>query len=305
MRIPEAFVIRTENLGKTYGHAVTAVHAVTDLNLEIQAGQVYGFLGPNGAGKTTTIRMFMDLIRPTTGMARIFGRNVRESQKPLRRVGAMIEQPGFYGFLSGRENLVVLAQTANNYDSERIDHLLAQLELGDVADRKVSSYSTGMRQRLGIASTLLSNPELVILDEPTNGLDPAGIRKMRSFIRNLVDVEGKTVFLSSHLLHEVEQVCDRVAIIDKGRCVMEGAVTDLVKARAEGLRLQVTPLEKASNVLRNDWHVVEVSGWLEISASPKDAPEIVRRLVARGIDVHQVIVARRSLEEFFMEVTAS
>ena len=301
----EDIVIRTENLGKTYGRGEKAVHAVRDLNLEVHRRQVYGFLGPNGAGKTTTIRMIMGLVRPTAGSAFVLGRDVRRSQEPLRRVGAMIEQPGFYNYLSGRENLAVLARTANGHDGQRIEVLLEQLDLSDEADRRVSSYSTGMRQRLGIASSLLADPELVILDEPTNGLDPAGIRKIRQFIRSLVEVEGKTVFLSSHLLHEVEQVCDRVAIIDKGQWVMEGKVADLLGAQAEELRLQASPLDEACAILEEDWTVVASSGWIVVTAAPDDAPEIVRRLVAKGIDVHQVVIKRKSLEEFFMDVTES
>ncbi len=301
----EEIAIRTENLGKTYGQGSEAIQAVRNLDLEVLSGQVFGFLGPNGAGKTTTIRMIMDLVRPTTGSAFVFGHNVRQSQVSLARVGAMIEQPGFYGFLSGRENLAVLAQTANNYDGQRIELLLQQVDMIEQADRKVSGYSTGMRQRLGIACALLANPELVILDEPTNGLDPAGIQKMRGFIRNLAEVEGKTVFLSSHLLHEVEQVCDRVAIIHKGQCVMEGAVTDLLGSRTEQLRLQVTPLDEACAVLQEGWTAVASSGWLVVTAAPDDGPEIVRRLVSHDIDVHQILIQRQSLEQFFMDVTGS
>lgn len=301
----DSVAIRTENLGKTYGRGDKGVQAVKNLNLRIRRGQVYGFLGPNGAGKTTTIRMLMDLIRPTTGSAYLFGKNVKEHHDTLKRVGAMVETPGFYGYLSGRDNLAVLAQTANQHDPRRIGLILEQVDLADKADRPVAGYSTGMKQRLGIASALLADPDLVILDEPTNGLDPAGIQEMRGFIRRLVDVEGKTVFLSSHILHEVEQVCDRVAIINKGECVLEGAVADLLGARTNELRLQVTPLDSAAEALRDTWSFTVESEWLNVTATPEDSPEIIRRLVAHGVDVHQVIVRQRSLEEFFMEVTKS
>ena len=203
-----------------------------NLDLEIQPGQVYGFLGPNGAGKTTTIRMLMDLVRPTRGVVRIFGQDTHRNSQVLKRVGALVEGASFYSYMSGRDNLVVLAHTANNYCPDRIEFLLEQMELSKSAGQPVSNYSLGMKQRLGIAAALLNDPELVILDEPTNGLDPSGIQAMRSFIRDLAEKDGKTVFLSSHLLHEVEQVCDRVAIIHKGSIVREGIVSELLSGGA-------------------------------------------------------------------------
>jgi ABC-type multidrug transport system ATPase subunit len=299
----ENIAIRTENLSKTFGRGNKAVDAVKNLDLTIESGQVYGFLGPNGAGKSTTIRMIVDLVRPTRGTAYLFGESVREHRELLRRVSAMVETPGFYGFLSARDNLEILARTANEYDASRVDQLLEQAGLTESADRRVSEYSTGMKQRLGVVSTILSDPDLIVLDEPTNGLDPIGIQEMRGFIRSLVETENKTVFLSSHILHEVEQVCDRVAIINNGECVQEGAVSELVGRAQHGLRLQAIPIEAAASVIRERWPVTIEGIWLRVSASPEEAPAMVRRLVDQEIDVKQVIVKQQTLEELFLEAT--
>jgi ABC-2 type transport system ATP-binding protein len=297
-----AAAVRFEQLSKTYGHGAKGVQAVKNLSLEIAAGQVYGILGPNGAGKTTTIRMMLGLIRPTAGDVYIFDRNVRQERDVLRRVGAMVEDSRFYNFLSGRANLEVLARTGNVYNPKRITMLLEQIGLDDRAGRDVKGYSTGMKQRLGLAAALLGDPDLVLLDEPTNGLDPAGIQEMRGFVRDLAQQQGKTVFLSSHLLSEVEQVCDRVAIINRGTLVREGAVADLLAARSS-LRVEASPVELADQALREHWQVSREGDSLLISAARDDAPHLVRLLVEHNIDVYHVAVERQSLEEYFMNVT--
>jgi ABC-2 type transport system ATP-binding protein len=298
----EAVAIRLENLSKTFGRRKSKrVEAVKHLNLEIKAGQVYGFLGPNGAGKTTTIRMMLDLILPTRGQAYVYGRHVRREHGVLRRVGAIVEGAAFYNFLSGRKNLEVLARTANQYDPQRIDKLLEQVGLAERARHRVRGYSTGMKQRLGLAAALLTDPDLLILDEPTNGLDPAGMREIRQFIRELVDQHGKTVFLSSHLLGEVEQVCDRVAIIHLGEIVREGAVTDLL-ADKSFLRVEATPLEKAADILREQWSLSANGQYLTVSAGRADIPHVVRRLVEHGVDVYHVASERQTLEDYFLSV---
>jgi ABC-2 type transport system ATP-binding protein len=301
----EIIAVRTNDLSKTFVRGKNRVQAVKSLNLEISAGQVYGFLGPNGAGKTTTIRMLMDLIRPTHGTAEIFGRSVRRDRGVLKRVGAMIESPGFYDYLSGRNNLKVLAQTADMSDLAPVDQVLEQVDLQDQADRRVSEYSTGMKQRLGIASALLSDPDLIILDEPTNGLDPVGIQEMRGFIRRLADEHSKTVLLSSHMLHEVEQVCDRVAILSQGECIREGSVAKLLAAQADALRFQVTPVETAIEVLSARWPVSLEEGWLNLAAPASASAEAVKLLVQNEIEVHQVLVRRQTLEDYFLEATSS
>lgn len=301
----ENIAVRLEGLSKTFFSGKRAVQAVKNLSLEIQARQVYGVLGPNGAGKTTTIRMLMDLIRPTQGKAFIYGQNVKEDPRILRRVGALVEGAAFYNYLSGRDNLEVLARTAGDYRPERITSLLQQVGLADRAGRSAGGYSMGMKQRLGIAAALLGDPDLVILDEPTNGLDPAGIQEMRGFIRRLVDEQGKTVVLSSHLLNEVEQICDRVAIIHNGELAREGAVKDLLAEGKSELRVQASPLARAEEVLRAHWAVVvSEDGWLTVAASPEEGPQVVRQLVAQEVDVHQIIFRQQSLEDYFMSVTA-
>ncbi len=297
--------IRTENLSKTFHSRKSNVEAVKDLHLSVERGQVYGFLGPNGAGKSTTIRMLVDLVRPTQGVAYLFGTEVGADRSVLRRVGAMVEDPGFYGYLSARDNLKVLAKTAGYYDPNRVEELLELIGLADKADPKVGEYSTGMKQRLGVASTLLSDPELIVLDEPTNGLDPSGIQQMRDFIRELVETQAKTVFLSSHILHEVEQVCDRVAIINEGELIREGAVADLLGSNVDELRVKAIPQRKAAQIIGAKFSVQHRGEWLEVAASPEEAPEIIRNLVEDGIDVHQVIVRHQTLEEFFMEATGT
>jgi ABC-2 type transport system ATP-binding protein len=295
--------IRLDNLGKTFGKGKDGIQAVRDLSLTITVGQVYGFLGPNGAGKTTTIRMMMNLIRPTQGAAYIYGQDVRRNSGALKKVGALVEGAAFYGYMNGRDNLAVLARTANDFRPQRINLLLEQVGLDGYAKRAVGKYSLGMKQRLGIAAALLGDPELVILDEPTNGLDPAGIQEMRAFILNLAKQQGKTVFLCSHLLHEVEQVCDRVAIIHKGAIVQEGVVSDLLRASKAELHIQATPLQIAQEALEGVWTVAVDQPWLMVGARPDESPEVVKRLVSHNVDVSQVIIRRPSLEEFFIGVT--
>lgn len=291
-------VIRLDRLSKRFGK----VNALKNVSLEVPAGQVFGFLGPNGAGKTTAIRLILTLLRPTSGEVQLFGKPVRDHHNVLRRVGAITEGPAFYPFLSGRKNLNVLARTANQYDPTRIDHLLGEVGLLGRANQRVKGYSLGMRQRLGLAAALLSDPDLLVLDEPTNGLDPAGMREVRQLIREQATKHGKTVFLSSHLLNEVEQVCDRVAIIHKGEILREGAVADLL-ADGERLYVEASPLEKAQTILQERWKTASEGDGLVIPAGRDIAPEIVRLLVEHGIDVYQVNVQRQSLEEFFLNVT--
>ena len=298
----ESFAIRTDHLCKNFGRGRKSVQAVRALNLEVQAGQVYGFLGPNGAGKTTTIRMLLDLIRPSQGSVRLYGRPVTEQPPVLKRVGAIVERPAFYDYLSGQRNLEVLARTSGFCDLQRIGALLAQVGLAGRAQQRVGAYSTGMKQRLGLAAALLHDPDLLILDEPTGGLDPAGIQEIRLFLRDLVDRQGKTVFLSSHLLGEVEQVCDRVAIIHKGALVGEGGVASLLAGKAE-LRVEAAPLDGAAEALRQTWPVSYDGQRLVVRAQRHEAPHVVRRLVAQGVDVYQVTSQRQTLEALFLHVT--
>ncbi len=294
--------IHLSNLGKTFGKRKTKVEAVKRINLTVESGQVFGFLGPNGAGKSSTIRMIMNLIRPSTGEISILGQNIRVDPTVLKRVGALVEGALFYDFLTGRKNLELLAQLSNCQDPSIVDSLLEQMDLTNRADRLVKGYSTGMKQRLGIAATLLHDPELIILDEPSNGLDPAGIQDIRQFIRHLVDEMGKTVFLSSHLLSEVEQVCDRVAIIVNGEIVREGKVDTLLSAQ-DSIKIEANPSQLATAVLQPNWSVTQNGKWLDISATHEDTPHIVKQLVSHDISIHQVVAQQQSLEEYFLSVT--
>jgi ABC-2 type transport system ATP-binding protein len=300
----DVIAIRLEGVSKTFGRRKKRVDAVVNVDLEVSAGQVYGFLGPNGAGKSTTIRLIMDLIRPTQGTVSVYGRPVARHHAILRQVGALVEGAAFYDFLTGRKNLELLARTSECYDGQRIDTLLARVGMTDRADYRVKGYSTGMKQRLGLAAALLNDPDLIILDEPTGGLDPTGIQEVRHFIRELVDEDGKTVFLSSHILSEVEQVCDRVAIIHKGKLVREGAVADLLAAQAE-VKFEVDPVATALTVLQPEWPVTQNGRWLTVAASREATPTIVQQLVAADVRVYQVSATRQSLEDYFISVMAA
>jgi ABC-2 type transport system ATP-binding protein len=292
-------VLELRGLSKTYGRR--GVQAVRDVSLSVMPGEVYGFLGPNGAGKSTTIRMLIGLISPSAGEVRLFGQDLRTDRSVLSRVGSLVDGGAFYPFLSGRKNLEVLARTHGGGE-ERIDALLEQVGLAGDAKRKVKGYSTGMRQRLGVAAALLNDPEVVILDEPVNGLDAAGIQEMRALIRELAADRGKTVFLSSHLLHEVQQVCDRVAIISKGEIVRESTIDDLLR-HEDGLRIDATPIEVAQSALVDRW-AAEIDGdALIVQATREEAPEVVRRLVGAGVELFGLAPVQRNLEEVFLAIT--
>ncbi|GHO74543.1 ABC transporter ATP-binding protein [Ktedonobacter sp. SOSP1-85] len=222
-------VLRTHNLTKQYKQRVV----VDNLNLDIRRGEIYGFLGPNGAGKTTTIRMILGLIRPTSGSVEVMGQDtLAHRSEVLPRVGALIETPALYRYMSGRDNLLALSKVLGGVPAKRIDEVLAIVGLTGRQKDKVRTYSLGMRQRLGIAVALLQDPELLLLDEPANGLDPAGIVEMRDFLHRLTS-EGKTILMSSHLLTEVQQICDRVAIINFGKLITETTVKDLTTGKGE------------------------------------------------------------------------
>jgi ABC-type multidrug transport system ATPase subunit len=291
-------VVETRGLTKRYEDAIVAVDG---LELRVRRGEVYGFLGPNGAGKTTTLRMLLGLVRPTSGRASILGAPPGAPQG-LGRIGAMVESPGFYPYLSGRDNLRVAARYAAVAD-ERVDAVLGEVGLSGRAGDRFSAYSTGMKQRLGLAAALLKDPELLILDEPTNGLDPAGMAEMRSLIRSLGE-GGRTVVLSSHLMGEVEHVSDRVGVIRDGSLVAEGTVEEL-RGRA-GLRVRAAPLADAARLvasLPDVDEVTQVDGLLDVTVDTTRAPQINRVLVDAGIAVSELYAQRTSLEDVFLELT--
>lgn len=296
-------VICTEHLTKRYRERV----AVADLSLEVQRGEVFGFLGPNGAGKTTTIAMLLGLVAPTSGRACIFGHDIqREPAAALRSVGAMIEAPAFYPYLSGRDNLRALAR-AGGLSAGQVEPALAAVELDKRARDRFGAYSQGMKQRLAIAAALLADPELIILDEPTNGLDPGGTVEIRALIRNLAE-GGRTIFLSSHILHEVEQVCHRVAILKEGRVLAQGAVADLLR-RGRGVQVRVggDPARAAALLRGIAWiNSVEQHDDLLLLDAPTDRAAEVNALLARqDVPVAEIRAREDSLESFFLEVTGS
>ena len=292
------FVLETQGLTKRYGEVV----AVDDLTMRVRRGEVYGFLGPNGAGKTTTLRMLLGLVRPTAGRATVLG--ARPGSPPaLRRTGALVEAPGLYPSLSGRDNLRALAMHAGA-PLQRVQLVLERVGLADRAGDRFGTYSQGMKQRLGVAAALLKDPELLVLDEPTTGLDPAGMAEMRDFIRTL-GREGRTVLLSSHLMAEVEQICDRVGVLSKGTLIREGTVEEL-RGGDHSLWVHAEPLQRAAQLLEALPEVEAVAaanGGLRVTTTPQAAPAINRALVHAGVAVSELRQERASLEEVFLQLT--
>ncbi len=294
-------VVRTEHLTKHYGKLV----AVDDLNLEVHRGEVFGFLGPNGSGKSTTMCMMLGLIAPTSGNIEIFGVNVKSNLADiLCKIGAVMESPGFYPYLSGWDNLKVFARISRNVTDNRMKEVLKLVDLADRAKDKFSGYSQGMKQRLAIACALLHDPEFIIFDEPTSGLDPAGMKEIRELLIRL-GREGKTIFLNSHLLHEVEQVCDHVAIIKKGKVIASGAPNDLIK-HGDTLQIRVTDTDKAVVILNEeDWvsSITREGDLLILKAPTERAADISALLAKNGVFVSEMEARDESLESIFLELT--
>jgi len=298
MENTDTTIVETHGLTKRYGSGVLAVDSV---DMSVRRGEVYGFLGPNGAGKTTTLRMLVGLIRPTSGMASVAG-HAPGAPAGLARIGSLIESPGFYPYLSGRENLKVVAELAG-VPLRRVEEVLDIVELASRAGRKFGTYSTGMKQRLGVAAALLKDPDLLILDEPTNGLDPQGMAEMRKLIRDIGQGE-RTVLISSHLLGEVEQICDRVGVISNGRLVRQSTVQELVGE--EGVLVRAQPVEHAEEVLVRAYGRESVSrqdGAIVLKAKPEASVEVNRALMAAGVGVSELRPFERSLEEVFFQLT--
>jgi ABC-2 type transport system ATP-binding protein len=294
----EPIVIETTNLSKRYGKRIVAVDG---LNLTIRKGEIYGFLGPNGAGKTTTLRMLLGLVHPTSGAGKVLGKPLG-TQAGLARVGALVESPTFYPYLSGWRNLRILAYYAG-VPSSRVAVVLDQMELTRRAGDTFKTYSLGMKQRLGVAAALLKDPDVLILDEPTNGLDPQGMTEMRALIR-VLGHGGRTVLLSSHLLGEVEQICDRVGVISHGRLIAEGTVAAL-RGQAQ-LLVRADPLEQAQRLAEQLYgaeRVQVMDGALVLATDPAQAAELAHVLVTAGVALSELRPVKRSLEATFMELT--
>ena len=292
--------ITTKNLTRKFGE----LKAVNALNLEVPKGSIYGFLGPNGAGKTTTIRLILGLIKLHAGHIQVFGRPfMKEKRSLLKQIGALVESPSVYNHLTGRENIEITRRLLK-VSKENIDFVLNTVNLEDAADRKVGQYSTGMRQRLGLALALMHNPKLLILDEPTNGLDPAGIQEFRHLIQSFPKEKGITVFLSSHLLSEVEQMATHIGVINKGQLLFQGAMADLKSRLRKYILLQVDNPEKASQYLDQE-HNIEFDQENNLKIQVKDkfeGSEINARLVKHGIKVYSIHLENPSLERMFFNL---
>jgi ABC-2 type transport system ATP-binding protein len=294
-------VLRTKGLTKYFGKLA----AVKELNLELHCGEVFGFLGPNGAGKSTTVGMILGLIEPTAGDIEVFGLKLKEHRwSILRRIGAIIEEPAFYPYLSGWDNLEALGRAIGSIQKSKITEVLERVNLLDRAKDRYGTYSMGMKQRLGIAFTILRDPELILLDEPTNGLDPAGTKEVRDLIPQLAH-ERCSVLLCSHLLHEVELVCDRVAIINQGTMIASAPLQELLTS-GQMLQIKVEDKAKATDVLKNlTWikSVREENGYLLVDAPPNSATKVNQALAEQSIFASELISRASSLESVFLQLT--
>jgi ABC-2 type transport system ATP-binding protein len=293
--------VEVRGLVKRYGELT----AVAGVDVTVRAGDVYGYLGPNGAGKTTSLRMMLGLIRPTEGTVRLFGRDPQVTVRALEGVAGFVEAPTFYPYLSGRRNLELLAAFDGNGSSSRIDQALDTVELRHRAGDRVGGYSHGMRQRLGIAAALLREPKLLLLDEPTTGLDPGGMRDMRLLIRQLAG-QGITIVLSSHVLTEVEDVCNRVAIVRSGKIVYEGEIADLKRAAGMSYRLSTTNDERALAVSRAQRGISEVrmqQGRILFTADESAVAELSQALVEAGALIRALAPQSATLEDLFFSLT--
>ncbi|XOK63951.1 ABC transporter ATP-binding protein [Paenibacillus elgii] len=303
-------VLAVDNVKKTIGKRLI----IKGISFDVRAGEIFGFLGPNGSGKTTTIRMLVDLIKPTEGSIRICGYDVnKEHNEALQYVGCIVENPELYSYLSGWENLEHFARMLPGVGEKRIREVVDIVGMDARIHDKVKTYSLGMRQRLGIAQALLNDPKLLILDEPTNGLDPQGIKELREFIRQLAE-SGLSLFISSHLLSEIQQMCDRVAIISHGEVITVGEVSSLVDESVSTVVWSVLPAETALKVLQSHPEVQSVSfadeAGTEIGAprlvalqNPEAIPELSRQLMEAGVALHGIEIKLPTLEDLFLKLT--
>ncbi|WHX25191.1 ABC transporter ATP-binding protein [Virgibacillus halodenitrificans] len=283
-------------------------HIIKDLSFTIHKGEVFGLIGPNGAGKTTTIRMMVGLMKPTDGDIHILGNSIKSNFKEaIREVGAIVENPEMYPFMTGWQNLMHYARMTPGITKERIKDVIKLVGLEKPINEKVKKYSLGMRQRLGIAQALLHSPSILILDEPTNGLDPAGIREIRQYIRNLAEKENVAVIISSHLLSEIELMCDKIGVIKNGQLVAIQEVNEPVETEQVKLievNLEAEPIEKAASILRNKYEFKpeHKGNILSFETDRKDVPSIIKKLVEQDILIYQVNVTKTKLEDKFFDL---
>ena len=296
----EAGRIEVSGLTKVFGGTVKAVD---DLSFSVEPGSVTGFLGPNGAGKTTTLRCLLGLVAPTAGRATIGGRGYDQLGAPTREVGALLEASSFHPARSGRNHLRIYA-AAGRIPDRRVDEVLDQVGLAPAAKRKVRGYSLGMRQRLGLATALLGNPKVLVLDEPANGLDPEGIAWLRSFLRQMAAAEGRTILVSSHVLSEVEQTVDRVVIINRGRLVRQGTLAELGDGHGNGVLVRSPQVEALTEVLAGKAASVQRTDSTALRVAGLDAAEIGHLAFVAGVELHELTIQRSDLEEVFLALTS-
>jgi ABC-2 type transport system ATP-binding protein len=299
------YIIETRRLDFLFRSGQPILH---QLSLQIPAGSIYGFLGPNGAGKTTTLRLILGLLKKQEGSITLFGKELAGHRLDiLGRLGSLIEQPSLYLHLSGRENLEIF-RLSYQCPKKRIDEVLEIVRLKDAANKKVKAYSLGMKQRLSIAIALLHDPELLILDEPTNGLDPSGIIETRELIKTLNREHGKTIMVSSHMLAEVEKMATHVGIINKGKLVFQGALQELqqLKSKQSAIEIEVNDTAKAQRVLNGHFPVKEVNGSrLLINFESKEKTALLNRtLIQQDVEVYQMALTQNDLENLFIEITS-
>lgn len=291
-------VVELKNLSKTIGKK----KIIDDLNLAIYPGTITGFLGPNGAGKTTTIRMMVGLMKKSAGDVVIDGVSLRDNfEGGLSQVGVIVENPEMYKFMSGYKNLVHFARMHKGVTKERINEVVKQVGMQNRIHEKVSTYSLGMRQRLGLAQALLHRPKFLILDEPTNGLDPAGIREFRQYLRKIAETEGVAVFVSSHMLSEIELMCDRIAVIQNGKLI---DIRDMSETKESFYYMEATPIDQAKQLLEQEGFAVEgFKDGLLVNAEQRQIPALMERFIAQGLQVFAVQPHRKTLEDEFLEMT--
>jgi len=293
------YLIETSNLTKKFGD-FTAVNSV---DLKVPKGGVYGFLGPNGAGKSTTIRMLLGLISPIEGEVKLFGKSIVNNRiEILKNIGSMVESPSYYGHLTAYENLNI-AREILRVDKKDIDRVLEIVGLKEVRNKKVREFSLGMKQRLGIGQALIGSPKLLILDEPTNGLDPEGIREIRTLIKTLPMEMGITVLVSSHLLSEIELMATDVGIINKGKVIFQGPLEELHRRSASEIKIGTKPLERAVEHLRNQGYKVETRDKHIYLNGFSDIPKLTKELVMNDFDIYHISNHRSTLEDIFLNIT--
>ncbi|MBT2689669.1 ABC transporter ATP-binding protein [Bacillus sp. ISL-47] len=295
------YIVRTESLTKQFGQE----KAVSGLDMKIPKGEIYGFLGPNGAGKTTTIRMLLGLMKPTSGRIEIFGKDLKKERlNILARVGSLVETPSYYPHLTANENLEAMRMILG-VPKQRIAEVLEIVRLSDVAGKKVKGFSLGMKQRLGIAASLLNNPELLILDEPTNGLDPSGIIEIRNLIKSLPDEYGMTVLISSHLLSEIDQMATTVGIVTKGKMIFQDSIKAMRMYAQDSVLLKVSESDRAwRSLLAKGIKAGLNDGVISLQQhSDEKVAETVRGLVEDGFSIYRVEEEKRSLEDIFLQMT--